>query len=99
MAQDYAKEFYRSKAWQKCRSFVFNRDCGLCQDCEKKGLMVPAEEVHHIIPITPENITDPSITLNPDNLVSLCRECHKARHGAHELQRYKVLPNGEVVLR
>jgi 5-methylcytosine-specific restriction endonuclease McrA len=35
-----------------------------------------AEEVHHIIELTPENINDPSIALNLDNLMCLCHNCH-----------------------
>lgn len=71
------------------------RDAWLCQDCLKRGRYTPAEEVHHIRELTPDNINDPSITLNPDNLVSLCRECHKQRHGARE-RRYKVDEFGRV---
>lgn len=80
------------------------RDQMLCQDCLKKGRIVPAEEVHHIIPLQPENITDPSITLNEENLVSLCRECHRRRHSENygekrytvdEMGRVRTAPNDE----
>ena len=71
------------------------RDAWLCQDCLKRGRYTPAEEVHHIRELTPDNINDPEVTLNPGNLVSLCRECHKQRHGAHE-RRYKVDEFGRV---
>ena len=72
------------------------RDTWLCQDCLRKGKYTPAEEVHHILELTPDNINDPEVTLNPDNLVALCRECHKQRHGAHE-RRYKVDEFGRVI--
>lgn len=29
-----------------------------------------------MVELSPENINDISITLNPDNLVSLCHSCH-----------------------
>lgn len=93
--KDYAKKFYKSKAWKQLRATIVSRDGGLCVDCMKKGLIVPAEEVHHIIELTPENINDPDIVLNADNLVSLCRECHRARHGEHE-RRYEVDDLGRV---
>ena len=32
--------------------------------------------MHHVIELTPENINDISIALNPDNLISLCHDCH-----------------------
>lgn len=68
---------------------------GLCEDCAKKGKVTPAEEVHHIKFITPENINDPNVTLNWNNLVALCRECHRKRHGARQ-RRYDVDEWGRV---
>lgn len=68
---------------------------GLCENCLKKGLVVPAEEVHHKIHITPLNIDDPNITLNFDNLIALCRECHRKEHGARDY-RYEVDEMGRV---
>ncbi|NCD04458.1 MAG: HNH endonuclease, partial [Clostridia bacterium] len=71
MARPFAKPFYRSKEWEKVRQYVIRRDKYLCQKCGS-----PAEEVHHKIHLSPENINDPEIALSPDNLVSLCRDCH-----------------------
>lgn len=68
---------------------------GLCQDCLKEGKITPAEEVHHIIPLTVNNIHDPQITLNADNLIALCRECHRKRHGARK-RRYEVDEFGRI---
>lgn len=96
--QDWAETFYKSKAWQACRHTAWARDGGLCQDCLKSGLFVAAEEVHHIVPLTPENIMNPEVALNLDNLVSVCREHHKERHGARQ-RRYKVDELGHVTLR
>lgn len=95
--QPWAEAFYKSKAWQRCRENIWKRDAGLCVDCLKSGRIVPAEEVHHIIALTPLNVKDPRITLNPDNLVSLCRECHKLRHGARK-RRYRVDETGRVTI-
>ena len=95
--KDWARFFYNSQQWHNMRAYIIKRDQGLCQDCLAKGLIVPAEEVHHIIPIQPENITDPSITLNEENLISLCRECHRARHGKEK--RYQVDEIGRVTIR
>ena len=96
--KEYAESFYKSTTWQKCREAAINRDHYLCQDCLKKGMITPAIEVHHIKPITPENINDPMITLNLDNLVSLCKECHKARHN-HRQKRYRVDEYGRVTVK
>ena len=94
----WAGFFYSSIQWQHTRDYIFRRDKGLCQDCLDKGRITPAEEVHHIIPITPENITDPSVTLNEENLISLCKECHKARHGARDY-RYTVDEFGRCTIK
>lgn len=59
------------------------------------GLYVPGEIVHHKTPLTPENIHDERITLNPDNLELLCRECHEKAHGAKDF-RYSVNADGSI---
>lgn len=95
--RDFAKQFYKSKTWQKVRDQVWKRDRGLCQWCLKKGIIKQGEEVHHIIELTAENITDTGISLNPDNLVTLCRECHgttKRNRG----ERYRVDELGRVIV-
>ena len=75
MAKEYAKRFYDSKEWAQVRAFVLGRDRYICQVCGR-----PAQEVHHKKHINEANIWDTSITLNPDNLVSLCRDCHCNQH-------------------
>ena len=75
MAKEYAKPFYNSAAWKNMRKEILKRDNYKCQ-C--KGCHEVATEVHHKTEITEENIHDINITLNPNNLISLCSECHKA---------------------
>ena len=75
MAREFAKAFYRSKEWKETREYVLKRDNYLCQHCGEL-----AEEVHHKIHLTPFNITDASISLGADNLVSLCKNCHSIEH-------------------
>lgn len=87
--------FYTSKAWRKCRA-SFLRECGgLCQNCESRGLIEPATQVHHRKPITPENVDDPRITLNHDNLMALCERCHSEQH---HTKRWRCEPNGHIRL-
>jgi 5-methylcytosine-specific restriction protein A len=71
MAREFARGFYQSKAWRTARGIALRRDRFTCQECGGR-----AEEVHHVIELTPENIGDPKIALNPDNLLSLCHDCH-----------------------
>ena len=81
MAHDYARAFYKSSAWQLCRaSYIAERqsvDGGLCEQCHHALGYI----VHHKVPITPNNINDPMITLNHDNLEYLCKACHDEIHG------------------
>lgn len=93
--RDFANNFYGRIAWKEIRDATMRRDHWLCQDCLQKGMFVPAEEVHHIIPLTPENINDVRITLNQNNLISLCRECHKQRHIAMAESNGKAQNLGE----
>ena len=93
--RDFARSFYKSQAWKRLRNDIMKRDGGICRDCWDKGMLTPAEEVHHIIPLTPENISDPDIALNPANLVCLCRDCHAARHRKNP-RRYQIDENGAV---
>ena len=64
-----------SSTWWDNRKKVFARDSGKCQGyiggikCSRKG-----SEVHHIIPLSRGG------TNSVMNLITLCRNCHDARH-------------------
>ncbi|PEB56232.1 HNH endonuclease [Bacillus pseudomycoides] len=85
MAKEYAKKFYRSKVWQKCRAAYVQSVFGLCERCESPGKIV-----HHKEYITPSNINNPDITLNHDNLELLCQDCHNKEH----FEKYSPLREG-----
>ena len=78
--QDYAKAFYKSAAWKQTRAAYWKSVGGLCERCRAKGLIVPGEIIHHKTYISPENISDPSITLDWHNLECVCRNCHAEEH-------------------
>jgi len=80
MAQDYAKQFYRSQEWQKCRVGYIANVNGLCQRCLRVGRITPGKIVHHKTKLTAENIKDQSISLGWDNLELLCQDCHNYTH-------------------
>lgn len=92
--KEYAESFYKSKTWQECRNAYAKSVGGLCEECRRKGIIKAGEIVHHRTWITPDNINDPDITLNWDNLRLLCRECHAEVHKG--LKRYKVDELGRV---
>ena len=84
MAKEYALPFYRSKAWLQCRDGYIKSVNGLCERCLSKGETTPGKIVHHKVHITPNNVNDPNITLNWDNLEYLCQDCHNQEHHARE---------------
>lgn len=94
MARYFARNFYQSAAWQQARTQAMVRDRGMCQS---PGCFMPAQEVHHIIELTPENIHDPAIALSIDNLTCLCRDCHRRAHTHESESRYYFDSNGNVV--
>lgn len=96
MAKDYAKAFYASKAWKKCRASFVKYKSGLCERCLAAGRFSPGVIVHHIKPITPANISDPTITLSFDNLQLLCVQCHSDMHSGKSNRRYIVEEDGTV---
>ena len=71
---------------------------GLCEKCLARGLIVPAEIVHHKIWINEKNITDPSVTLNFENLEAVCRNCHAEEHSKRK-KRFTVSADGKVTAR
>lgn len=91
----FARDFYRSHAWRRCRDGYAASVQGLCERCLKKGLIVAGDEVHHKIRLTPENINDPTIALNWENLILLCKPCHMEEH-KRKNRRFDVDEFGRV---
>ena len=69
------EQFYNSKAWRRLSRVFLLSTSYICEICGK-----PAEIAHHKRHITPQNVTDPEITLNIENLQAVCVECHNTIH-------------------
>lgn len=93
--QDFAVKLYKSKAWKKCRESYASSVDGLCERCLARGFYTPGEIVHHKIYINSNNVSDPSVTLNFDNLELLCRVCHANEHKTNA-KRFSVDELGRV---
>ena len=87
MARKFSKSFYNSKEWRLTREYILKRDNYLCLHCG-----APAQEVHHVIHLSPKNITDVTVSLNPNNLVSLCRDCHFKEHYGDKGEGHRTKP-------
>ena len=75
MVKPWAKKFYNSKAWKDCRKLKILQVHGLCERCGAAGYIV-----HHTVYLTPHNINDPWISLNPALLEYVCLDCHNKEH-------------------
>lgn len=84
--------FYRSAAWQQARLIKITSANGICEKCGAIG-----EEVHHIIHINSTNIEDINVTLNQDNLLLLCKDCHNKEHGRFKAVRQKFDVEGQLI--
>ena len=85
--KEWAKPFYNSEAWKIARTQTLLESGYTCEVCGSH-----AEEVHHEIELTPENISDPAISLNPRLLHPLCGDCHKR---ITKRQKHKRRPDCE----
>ena len=90
----FADAFYKSQAWMRCARGYRRSVGGLCERCKKRGLIVPAEEVHHKTHLSPENINNPEVALNWANLIALCKDCHMKEH--RKEKRWTVDADGNV---
>lgn len=101
--KEYATKFYSSKAWKDCRREYAKSVRGLCERCLANGVYKAGEIVHHKTHINPENITDPHIILDWNNLELVCRSCHRDIHEGDmnhksRKRRYKLDELGRVII-
>ena len=85
MSQAWAKKFYNSNQWRTLRQRLIVEAhflCALCGDSYLKdsSLLV----AHHINELSPNNVTDPNVALNPRNIQIICRRCHDKIHRRFE---------------
>lgn len=70
--------FYHSKAWRDL-SYLLRLKSGKCQRCGRVADMKQLH-AHHKVLLTPSNVNDTTISLNPDNIEILCNSCHDEEH-------------------
>ncbi|MTK74006.1 HNH endonuclease, partial [Turicibacter sanguinis] len=72
--------FYKSDKWIKFRLAYIGEHNPICADCQKFIIESKGLHLHHIEELTLENVNDANVSLNPDNIVILCHDCHNKRH-------------------
>lgn len=84
-------EFYQSKVWKQVRKNIWLKQNCLCAICKKPVYVdgiseyIPKEYrrrgiVHHKIHLDNTNVYDDNITLNENNLIGVCKDCHELEH-------------------
>ena len=67
--RDPASNKRYGRAWKRIRD-RYIKSHPLCEECRKQGKLTPAEEVHHILPLSKGGDNEKS------NLMALCKSCH-----------------------
>ena len=76
MPRKFSKKFYNSKCWKKIRQSYIASKFGICERCGKTN----AKQVHHKEYLTEDNLDNPTISIDFDNLELLCDTCHQHEH-------------------
>lgn len=80
---DKAHQFYTLKPW---RDLSYNLKIAAGGKCNRCDFQVINQEDfkyligHHKIELTEDNVDDPVISLNPDNIEIICHDCHNKEH-------------------
>jgi len=75
------QSFYTSSRWRKFRNVIIAERGSVCESCGKViANPLDCELDHDPIELTPENVNDADVSLNPDNVKVKCNDCHNKRH-------------------
>lgn len=91
MSYGIRKDFYQSKAWKTVRKNIWIKQNCLCANCGKPVYVdgissyIPKYKrrigiVHHIEHLNDSNVYDDNITINENNLIGICIDCHNLIH-------------------
>ena len=110
MSYGIRRQFYNSKLWKNVKTEIWLRQNCLCDICHKPVYVdgiskwIPQRErrtgiVHHKEHLTEINIYDENISINPDNLVGVCKDCHEQLHHSDQVTRkgYTFDDDGNLV--
>lgn len=78
--EEFAKKFYASKAWRDLRMAIIAERGPVCQRCGRVIANTIQIIGHHKIHLTPDNIDNPQIALNQNNIELICFDCHNKEH-------------------
>lgn len=71
---------YNMSGWRKLR-MKYLKEHPLCEECLKRNKVTPADQVHHKRSPFKKGEINYELFLDPNNLESICAECHGMLHG------------------
>jgi hypothetical protein len=75
------QQFYASQKWIRFRSAIIAERGLVCEQCGRVIATPKDVTLHHTpIALTIDNVDDVMISLNPDNVKLICRDCHNKEH-------------------
>lgn len=81
MSELWAAAFYKSGVWRAFRRALIQQRGTVCPVCHKDYMMDTSKLIaHHIHELTPDNVNDANVALNPDNVELICFDCHNKKH-------------------
>ncbi|MBP2657291.1 MAG: putative phage protein [Firmicutes bacterium] len=81
MAQVFSQKLYMSKAWIELRRNLIIERGPICQRCNTLMLDTSKLIGHHTERLTPQNVNDPNVALNPKKIELVCLTCHNQEPG------------------
>lgn len=110
MSYGIRKDFYNSKVWKTLKKDIWLRQNCLCGICYKPVYVdgiskwIPKDQrrtgiVHHKEHLNDINVYDDNISINPDNLIGVCKDCHELIHHQDQVVRkgYSFDENGNII--
>ena len=85
------EKFYKTQTWKKIQQAYKKSRHNICERCGEYG-----DIVHHKVYVTVENINNPEVTMNVNNLELVCRKCHNKEHFAED-STYSFDEDGNLI--
>ena len=75
------RKVYNTERWKRLRAWKIANN-PLCEMCLLKGIVTPAEDVHHMTSFMSTDDPDRRhhLAFDYENLQSICKPCHQSEH-------------------
>lgn len=90
MSKGISKQFYASKEWRQLRDSLIIKRNMTCEKCNGHFIDTSNLIGHHKEELNENNINNPDVTLNEDNIEIICFDCHNKEHRRFGYNKKKV---------